>query len=224
MTSDRYPTVQLGQPAPDFDLPLVDGSGRVRLDDYRGRSDLLLVLLRSFECPFCRRNLASLKHTAKALQARGVETLAVTTTSVEAASLYIKYRPPGLPLASDPLLGIHRDFQVPIYRFTEDQPTRWPEQVNVADIPGLQLKPSADFPETTMAAVKERYDAEDDLVIEEQPGAGPPDDVSPLVSYFLIDRTGIVRWVSVIAFEDPTEYAQHPSHADLLTAADVLAA
>ncbi len=100
------PTVQPGEPAPEFDLPLVVSDERATLADYRGRAHLFLVLLRSFECPFCRRQLAALKHTATALQDLGVETLAVTTTALEASRRYTRYRPPGLPLASDASLGI----------------------------------------------------------------------------------------------------------------------
>lgn len=223
MTSAEFPTIQPGQPAPDFDLPLVGEDRRARLADYRGRADLLLVLMRSFECPFCRRNLTALKHTAKALAVEGIETLAVTTTSLDAARLYAKYRAPGLPLASDPALGVHRNYGVPIYRFSKDQPTQWPHQLNIADMPNVILRPSDDVPEAmTIAEAGGRLDADDGVVIEERPGEGPPDDVSPLVSYFMIDRGGIVRWVHVIALDDPRDYAQHPSHADLMAAATTL--
>ena len=50
-------TVQPGQEAPDFSLPLVSEDGQVALDDYRGRSPLVLALLRSLWCPFCRRRV-----------------------------------------------------------------------------------------------------------------------------------------------------------------------
>ena len=41
--SEVRPTVFLGDPAPDFALPAVDGSGTVSLADYRGRTPLFLV-------------------------------------------------------------------------------------------------------------------------------------------------------------------------------------
>ena len=40
------PTVQPGARAPDFTLPALHREGTVSLADYRGRSPLLLVLLR----------------------------------------------------------------------------------------------------------------------------------------------------------------------------------
>jgi peroxiredoxin len=45
-TIQSRPPLQPGQPAPDFTLPTVP-EGFVSLADYRGRSPLLLVLLRT---------------------------------------------------------------------------------------------------------------------------------------------------------------------------------
>jgi peroxiredoxin len=39
--------IQPGEPAPDFTLPTVPEEGVVSLADFRGRSPLLLVLLRT---------------------------------------------------------------------------------------------------------------------------------------------------------------------------------
>ena len=47
MTTDPHPPLEPGVPAPDFRLPTVPDEGFVSLADYRGRSPLLLVLLRS---------------------------------------------------------------------------------------------------------------------------------------------------------------------------------
>lgn len=217
------PTVQPGEPAPEFDLALVASDARVTLADYRGRSHLFLVLLRSFECPFCRRQLAALKHTARALQQRGVEMLAVTTTGLKASRLYTRYRAPEVPLASDPTLGIHRAFGVPIYRISDDEPAQWPLTMSESEIIAVTLKPGPDVPVAmTLLDAGLRMDEEDGFVPVETDEQGPPDDLSPLVSYFLIDREGIVRWVEVIAYDDPADYARHPGTADILAAADAL--
>ncbi len=45
--SESPPTVQPGQEAPHFLLPLVSEDGQVALGEYRGRSALLLALLRT---------------------------------------------------------------------------------------------------------------------------------------------------------------------------------
>jgi peroxiredoxin len=46
-TIQSRPSLQPGEPAPDFTLPTVPDEGFVSLADYRGRSPLLLVLLRT---------------------------------------------------------------------------------------------------------------------------------------------------------------------------------
>ncbi len=45
--SESRPTIQPGQKAPDFLLPLVSEDGQVALGEYRGRSPLFLALLRT---------------------------------------------------------------------------------------------------------------------------------------------------------------------------------
>jgi peroxiredoxin len=45
-TIGSRPPVQPGEPAPDFTLPAANREGSVSLADYRGRSPLLLALLR----------------------------------------------------------------------------------------------------------------------------------------------------------------------------------
>jgi peroxiredoxin len=213
-------TVGAGGRAPDFDLPRVEPEGRVALADFRGRAPLLLALFRSFECPFCRRLMSALKDSAGDLGDFGIETLGVTTTPVRAARLYARYRPPGLALASDPTLGVHRAYGLPIYRFTTEGPTRWPEQISVNDLRTIRLNPTGELPEALpvpeAAAALDRIDGFEIIRTDEQ---GPPDDVSPLVGYFLIDRTGTVRWRFVDALNDPAQYGRHPSRAELLAAA-----
>jgi peroxiredoxin len=216
----RRALIRPGDPAPDFDVELISPEGRARRADYHGRAPLLLVLLRTVQCPFCRRHLAALKAAAGALLALGVETLAVTTTGFKVARLYARYRPPGLPLASDPALATHRAYGVPIYRVATDRPTRWPETVNPADLATLELNPGDEItrpmPIREAVALLDRIDGFESMEADEP---GPYDDVSPLVSYFLIDRQGTVRWNHVVALDDPADYAQHPSNEQLLSAA-----
>ncbi len=46
-SSESRPTAKPGEVAPDFSLPFASEDGQVSLAEYRGRSPLLLVLLRS---------------------------------------------------------------------------------------------------------------------------------------------------------------------------------
>lgn len=213
-------TVQPGQAAPDFALPLVSDEGQISLADYRGRAPLFLALLRSFECPFCRRSLAALKSVGAAMAESGIETLVVTTTPEREARLYTRYRPAGLPLASDPKLTIHRAFGIPIHRFTTDGPTRWPEQVNPADLTRVEINPSEDWAGgMSVIETARSLTAEDGFEKIDTDEDGPPDDVSPLVTFFLIDRGGIVRWAFTEALDDPANYGIHPGREVFLEAA-----
>ncbi len=45
-TAERRPPVQPGEPAPDFTVPAANREGSVSLADFRGRSPVLLALLR----------------------------------------------------------------------------------------------------------------------------------------------------------------------------------
>ena len=49
---------EAGDAAPRFDLPAVNREGRVSLDDYVGRTAVLVGLFRGLHCPFCRRQVA----------------------------------------------------------------------------------------------------------------------------------------------------------------------
>ena len=50
-----------GDPAPDFALPAVNRDGQITLDDYRGRSPVLIGLFRGLHCPFCRRQIRPIR-------------------------------------------------------------------------------------------------------------------------------------------------------------------
>src|SRR5687768_5880832 len=102
---ERQAPVQVGDLAPDFTLPAVDREdGSVSLADYRGKSPVLLALMRGLWCAFCRRHIGQLGFTREKLQAYGVETVAVVATCPERARLYHKHRPTRVPLAADPEL------------------------------------------------------------------------------------------------------------------------
>ena len=98
-------------PLPHFTLPAVNREGQVSLDDYRGRSPVLIALFRGLHCPFCRRQLVQLGTTQDKLKAVGVETMAVVNTPLERARLYFKYRPARVLLTADPEAATHRSFR-----------------------------------------------------------------------------------------------------------------
>ena len=80
-TLGRGRPLEIGVPAPDFTLAMVETDRPVSLADYRGKSPLLLGLYRGLYCPFCRRAVARLGLAGERLRPLGIETLAVIGTT-----------------------------------------------------------------------------------------------------------------------------------------------
>jgi peroxiredoxin len=136
--SELRSTISPGEPAPDFVLPAVDGSGTVSLADYRGKTPLFLALFVGLWCPFCRRAIAQVGTTEQALKASGVETLGIVATPPENARLYFKFRPTRFRLAADPELSTHRAFGLP-------KPARTPELMTALEM--TRINPDGILPE-----------------------------------------------------------------------------
>ena len=83
-TSSVDRPLQPGHPAPNVVLNAISREGKIALDDFRGRSPLLIGLFRGLHCPFCRRHVASMAQLKPALREKGVECLAVVNTPVVA--------------------------------------------------------------------------------------------------------------------------------------------
>ena len=128
----------VGEPAPDFTLPTVPQEGVVSLADYRGKSPVLLAIMRGLWCPFCRRHLAQLGTTQEKLQAVGIETLAIVATKPERARLYFQFHPTRVSLAADTELTTHQAYGLP-------KPVLTPEVLEAAQ--PLRINPTGDLPE-----------------------------------------------------------------------------
>lgn len=211
-TSTDRPLIGPGDAAPSFTLPAVGRDGTVSLDDYRGRSPVLLALFRGLYCPFCRRHIAQLGVTTEKLKGAGVETLAVVATSPENARLYFRFRPTRAPLAADPELITHRAYGVP-------RPPATPEFMN--GVKTVPVNPTGELPEpipimSAMPALDKMHGytqtEADHKDIERQ--------FPQLMGQFLIDRDGIVRWVNVEASsEGLAGVGKFPTDDELLDAA-----
>ncbi len=82
---------QVGEVAPDFELPRVKGES-VKLSDYFGQKPVLLAFTRIFTeklfCPFCYPHIQELKDRYKEIQEAGAELLMITSTdSVQSAQV-----------------------------------------------------------------------------------------------------------------------------------------
>ncbi len=98
-------SLQIGELAPDFELPNVHGDP-VRLSDYRGQKPVVLAFTRIFTeklfCPFCYPHIQELKARYEEIRALGAELLMVTSTDpVQSQQIQADLQLP-YPLLVDP--------------------------------------------------------------------------------------------------------------------------
>ena len=206
-----------GEPAPNFALPSVAGTGLVSLDDYRGRSALFLALMVGLWCPFCRRQLVQLGKFEDKLKALGIESLAVVATAPENARMYFKFRPTQLRLASDPNLTTHRAFGVP-------KPEPSPAMMEAMQ--ATRVNPTGELPEPLpIRQAAQALEALDGYVHTSADQGDVERQWPQLKALFLIDRGGIVRWVDIeCGHEGLAGIGKFPSEDVILDAARACAA
>jgi hypothetical protein len=153
--------------------------------------------------------------TSEKLRTLGVETLAVTEDRLDPIRRYFRIRPARVRLATDVERSIHRVYGCPMPPFTGPYKELWaktkinptgeaPEPMPVDDLQNWLKKHDrfGEIPEDQ--AVNDQY---------------PPRDYKIHVGHFLIDRTGIVRWVHIeTPIDDVSRYGQLPTEAEILAA------
>jgi peroxiredoxin len=217
MTTAARPPIRPGEPAPDFVLPAGNREGAVALADYRGKSPVLLAMMRGLYCAFCRRHIAQLGTTRQKLQALGVDVLAIAAMAPERLRLYYRFRPVGVPVAADPHLVTHRAYGVP-------QPALTPEITQAVASKYLELARDLRMPTTDQADIRR--------ILGERDGFEPvPAELADrrdwsdrhggqLTAQFLVDRDGIVRWVNIEgATEGLAGLEKFPTDDEFLAAA-----
>jgi peroxiredoxin len=196
---ESRPLISPGEPAPDFVLPAVDHDGTVRLADFRGKTPVLLAMMRALYCAFCRRRIAQLGVTRQRLLQVGVEVLAIVGMRPERLRLYYRYRPVGVPLAADPDLTTHRAYGVP-------QPALTPEILQTVATRHVELARELQIPATDQAEIKRilaQRDGFEPIASELVDRRDWSDRYGgQLTGQFLVDREGIVRWVNIEGAKD----------------------
>jgi peroxiredoxin len=215
-TEERRP-ISPGDPAPDFALPAVNGTGVVALADYRGKTPVLLAMMRGLYCAFCRRHIAQLGMTRQKLRVLGVEVLAIVAMQAERARLYYRYRPVNVPLAADPELVTHRAYGVP-------QPALTPEILQAVEASYIDLARKLQISATDVPEIRSVLCQQDGFVPVEAELKDRRDwserHGGQLIGQFLIDREGMVRWVNIEgAKEGLAGLEKFPTDEEFLTAA-----
>ncbi|HXA95163.1 MAG TPA: redoxin domain-containing protein [Candidatus Dormibacteraeota bacterium] len=214
-----------GDPAPDFALPAVNREGQVSLDDYRGRSPVLVALFRGLHCPFCRRQLVQLGTTQDKLKAMGVETMAVVNTPLERARLYFKYRPARVLLAADPEAATHRAFRVPAGTLVQNESeASWSRgTVTMGQMQAARINPTGELPEPQNPFVAmETLNKRDGFEVTEVDQQIAATHGMQLGGHFLIGRDGMVRWLQIEGLERVEDLSKFPSDEEIVAAARAL--
>jgi len=206
------PPLQPGEPAADFTLPALGREGTVSLADYRGRSGLLLALERGLYCAFCRRHIARMGTTARALKSANVEVLAVVATPPRRAMAYLQHRPAPVLLAADAKAEVHRAYGLPRFAGT-------PEVLGVIDSTPVTASGTLPGPRPLKDATK--------VLVKDDPYDFTDDDQEAwnssqlqITGQFLIDRDGIVRWFNVEGARDGLAgLTRYPSDEELMEVA-----
>ena len=198
-TTEARPPISPGEPAPDFTLPLANETGTVSLADYRGKTPVLLAMMRGLYCAFCRRHIAQLSTTRQKLKALGVEALGIVAMPAERVRLYYQYRPVAVPLAADPELVTHRAYGVP-------QPALTPEILQAVEDRHIELARELRIPATDLAGIKSVLSNQDGFVPVEAELKARRDwsdrHGGQMIGQFLLDREGIVRWANIEGTKD----------------------
>ena len=204
-------SVSPGEPAPDFLLPAVDGTGTVSLAEYRDNSAVFLGLMIGLWCPFCRRAIAQMAANEPKLKAIGVETVAVVATAPENARLYFKFRPNRLRLAADPGLSTHKAYGLP-------KPDPTPEFMHALET--VKINPDGALPEPMILTQAAAAITQLDPYVENETDRADTERQWPqLKGQFLIDRTGIVRWANIECSEGIGGIGSFPRPEEILSAA-----
>ena len=163
------------------------------------------------------------------LKAAGVETLAVVNASVERARLYFKYRPLRVILLADPDATTHGSFGLPKVELLAagagGGASQWPLRTTLDELLAVQINPTGELPEPrnpfeAMKAINEK-DGFQLTEVDEQIAAAHG---TWLPGHFLIDQSGLIRWVHIEAREHMTDIGRFPSGDELLAAARLLPA
>src|SRR5258707_15696647 len=140
-------TLQPGDVAPNVVLDAVTRLGKVAVDDYRGRTPVLIGIFRGLHCPYCRRHIAALAQLEPALREKGIDMLTVVNTPVERARLYFRYHPmPNLLAAADPERESHRAFGLPNPELTQGE-SDWPRKVAISQMMAMRINVTGELPE-----------------------------------------------------------------------------
>ncbi|MGO8671302.1 MAG: peroxiredoxin family protein [Capsulimonadaceae bacterium] len=103
-------TVDVGVRAPGFRLP--SSCGEIGLDDYHGKSSLVLYFMREFACMSCQMHAASLVRLYPQIRAAGAEVLVVGGGNVKDAVRMAQRIAAPFPILADPDRAVYERYNL----------------------------------------------------------------------------------------------------------------
>jgi peroxiredoxin len=101
MNQSEPPALAVGQPAPLFSLPSVQGD-TVELAAFRGQRNVVVWFSRGFTCPFCRVYMDGMREGYEQLRAGGTEIIQVGPNLLQSARIFFGHSPTPYPFVCDP--------------------------------------------------------------------------------------------------------------------------
>ncbi len=93
--------VQVGQEAPDFELPVKPGEAPLRLSDYRGERSVVLLFFPLAFSPICTEELMSVAHGYEEWKALDVEVIGISVDSPFVTEKFARECGAAFPILSD---------------------------------------------------------------------------------------------------------------------------
>jgi peroxiredoxin Q/BCP len=104
--------VEVGQPAPDFELPDADGK-RVRLADFKGKKAVVLYFYPKDDTPGCTAEACSFRDSYEDFQDAGAEVIGVSSDSASSHAKFAKRHELPFTLLSDAKGEVRKKYGVP---------------------------------------------------------------------------------------------------------------
>jgi|ERR1051326_420573 peroxiredoxin len=170
------PLPKLGEKARSFRLPSAQG-GEVALDDYKGRSAVVLWFTKGMACPFCRQQMSQLARAYPRVKEHGGEILEVTNTPLPRAQFYARQFALPFPYLCDPDFRVRREWGL-------EQRSHGPGYYVKTFIAGAKSTP----PPSDYGGIKPALGEFPSLLTDEDMGV------------FIVDRAGVVRYALAGAY------------------------
>jgi peroxiredoxin len=183
-------TLTVGQRAPSFRLPSAQGP-EVGLDDYRGRSNVILLFAKGMACGFCRQKMSQLARGAPRFRELGTEIILVSPTPLERGRFYARNFQLPFPYLCDPDRRVHEAYGLG----ARARSVAW--KVGVA----LSARRMPPPPETEFGPAKPTLSELNHLFTDDDLG------------FFIIDKAGVIRYATAgqqVSFEGTKPVGVYP--------------